>query len=645
MKKIVLIIVAIFVALLLICFTITSTTKSSIQSKVDELNNNGFYVTNKNYSSFFNTKGKGKIEITDAVKAIDYLLSKKANNELKEEIITLLSSIENDDKKEVLNGLTFDYNFVVSKLGSNLDLNLYLTKLPIKYTYNAMKNSYSNSTISEMAKNRDVHINIDEKGNFSISDFTFISQNNGIYTFRGIKGNQNSITIPLLDFEIGNYYLDDKIVLENVYFSYNEDKNKKVDSKFDIGSLKYKNVYLLNEYDIKNLKVHSSSVLNGDDLKGDTKISFDELNFKNTDYYTKNDKNSTSLKNTSLTIAYDKLPYKEYKEFTKSLGIEAYSLQPTANTKDSDKKFLEVLTKSDLTININGESKDLNVDKNSLYKDLKLSGNLILNKNLDLFNIHTLNDIFSTLKANIEVDKESIEKSIQTFDEELKGKLKFENANDENFKKLEIELKEDGLYVNNILTLKKDKLKLYSNNYNSYGYNDTYSSYDGKESNIDNVSYSYELVSPNLLRVNFKYKTGLKDISSGGISVSFPQFKDDTRVKAKNTKTFKKLDVYKSGDTLYSGLLKENITGSYLMIEGWDEDWNDKNIEKELSVDLDITDLNNVLEINLRGYSTEANKFDYELVPNQNQSFTQDQQTYPIKISDIDLYTLRNSKK
>ncbi|WP_418185838.1 hypothetical protein ACNSOS_02620 [Aliarcobacter vitoriensis] len=644
MKKIVISIVAIFIALFLICFMITSSVKSSIQSKVDELNSNGFYVTNKNYSGFFKTKGKGKIEVSNASKAIEYFMNKKENSQMKDEFDTLLKLLSKEDKDSLINGLTFDYDFVVSNFSSKMNLNLYLTKLPIKNTYNLMKNSYAISTINEMLKNKEIQVNIDEKGKFKVSDFTFIAQTGGIYTVRGMKGDDKSLQISFIDFEIGNYYLDDKIVMEDINFFYSEDKNKKIDSKFDIGNLKYKNTYTLNEFDIKNLKISSFSIPNGDYLKGDTKISFDSLNFKNTDYYTKEDKNSTNLKNTSFLVAYDKLPYKEYKEFTKSLGIEAYSLTPTTKTQEADKKFFEVLAKSDLTININGESKDLDVDKNSLYKSLKLSGNLVLSKELDFNKIDILNDIFSVLKADIEIDKESVDKSLQSLDENLKSQLKFENASDENFKKLQVELKEDGLYTNGILTLPKAELKLFPNKYKPYAY-DTNSSYDGKESSMDNVSYTYELVSPNLLRVNFKYKTGLKDVSSGGISVSFPQFKDDTRVKAKNTKTFEKLDVYKKGDTLYSGLLKENVTGEYLMIEGWDASWSDKNIEKEFSVDLDITDLSNVLEINLRGYSTQANKIDYELIPNQNQSFTQDQQTYPIKIADIDLYSLKNKKK
>lgn len=136
----------------------------------------------------------------------------------------------------------------------------------------------------------------------------------------------------------------------------------------------------------------------------------------------------------------------------------------------------------------------------------------------------------------------------------------------------------------------------------------------------------------------------LDSLSSGGIAVSFPQLVDDKSIKAKTSKNFAKLDVYKKGDTMFSGLLNKNVVAEYLMIEGFDENWTDTTIEKEFSLDIDVSNMNDFLEINLRGYSTAADKVNYELLPTQDYSSTQDQQSYYIKIADIDLQTLKKNK-
>lgn len=44
------------------------------------------------------------------------------------------------------------------------------------------------------------------------------------------------------------------------------------------------------------------------------------------------------------------------------------------------------------------------------------------------------------------------------------------------------------------------------------------------------------MIDKNTLRVNFKYKTSLDSLSSGGIAVSFPQLVDDKSIKTKTSK-------------------------------------------------------------------------------------------------------------
>jgi len=144
------------------------------------------------------------------------------------------------------------------------------------------------------------------------------------------------------------------------------------------------------------------------------------------------------------------------------------------------------------------------------------------------------------------------------------------------------------------------------------------------------------MLDKNTLRIDFKYESSLDKINSGGISVSFPQLKDEISIKDKKSKNFKSLDVYKAGDDLYSGILNKNVKASYLIVEGFDENWTDTKVVKEFSLDIDVTKLDDVLEINLRGYSSNI-EGEYELVPTEKSSQTQDQQSYYIKIADVDL--------
>lgn len=636
MKKIVVGILVVILILIATCFGLKSTINSKIDSKIDELNKNGFYVNIEKNNKFLNTQGKGKIEVAYPLKVIEYLLGKKDDSEFKKQFEELLKIMPNDSKYDLLDGLTFEYDFSLSNISSKLDLNLYLVSLSDKYRYEELtKYNYGYSTINfnDILKNRELKINIDEKGNFKVDNISFISAG-GIFVLRGINGDINRVNIPFMKVEFANSgYLDNKILVENTTFYYKEDKNKKIDSKLDIGTFYYEN--LDEEFNIKNLKISSYSIPVGDDLKGDTKISFEELNSKKFDYSysstNKNKKDFINVKKTSLAFEYDKLPYEKYKEFIKSFNLDYdKSLEKT-------KEFLEALSKSNMSLTLFGESENLGIQNNSWYKKLKISSNFELSKNLASMQFDTLNDILSVLKFDVEVDSESAQKALENGIDEMKDKIKFVDSQNKDFKLFKAELKEDGLYVNDVLTFTKDKLKFPKNSFDT-AYSPSVYTDDSK------ISYNYEMLDKNTLRVNFKYKTSLETLSSGGIAVSFPQLTDDSKIKAKTSKNFAKLDVYKKGDTIYSGLLDKNLQATYLMIEGFDENWIDTNIEKEISLDIDVSKMDDYLEINLRGYSTAANKIDYELLPTEQNSGTKDQQSYYIKIADIDLYTLKNKK-
>gem|GEM_PF-1358365 len=608
---------SVFVILFFIYFVLTISVTSNIQLKVEELNKNGFNVTNESYNSFLKTSGNGEIKIVNTSKVLDYFINKSDFKELKEEIFNILSFIKEEDKKELLNGLTFDYDFTILNIGSNLDLNLYLTKFPIKYTK-------ENSIYSNKLKNKEIHINIDEYSNFKASNINFISNKSEI-SIKDLESSNKSIKISHMQL-IPNKTLDEAIFIEDANIFYDENKTKII-SKFNIGNIEYNN-FKTTKLNLKNLKLSTSCFLDNN-IKDNTEISIGELNHIYNDGF---GDDIILLKDTSFVVSYDKFLYKKIKELRKEFGLDIYSLNPKA-------KIFETLVNSDFTINIEGNSKELNKYEDSLYKDLKLNANLVLNKNSSM-KFDSLNDIFSVLKADIEVDTTSFEKLMQNyFIIDFKSQAKLWNSSNkdlkgnEKLKKAQIELKEDGLYVDNILTSK--------------GYFNTY--YNLVEGyNSSNVSYTYELVSKNILRVNFKYKTGLKDVSSAGICVSFPQFTQDSKVLKKDTKTLKQIDFYNKGDTIYSRILSRNLIAKYLTIEAWDDSWSDINTQKEFSVDFDISNLDNTFEINLRGYSVAADKLEYELAPNYGRpvfengySLLHDQQGYSVKIANIDLFDFK----
>jgi len=116
--------------------------------------------------------------------------------------------------------------------------------------------------------------------------------------------------------------------------------------------------------------------------------------------------------------------------------------------------------------------------------------------------------------------------------------------------------------------------------------------------------------------------------------VSFPQLSDATRVVKKETKTFKDINYYDAGTEIWNGGLQQNVVSSYLLVEGWDENWKNKEETKTISLIIDVNGLN-TLEVNLRaGALNETNTKEtaFEIVP---VSGDLDQQNYPINFIEI----------
>lgn len=635
MKKIFLGLAIVIIVIGAICLGLRSAVNSKIQSKVEELNKNGFLVSHEHSFDHYQTIGKGKIEIIYPDKVASYLFSKIEDEDTKKSLEKQYNLLDRATKDRVFEGITFDYNFVMNNISSKLDLDLYLTNLSQRTMYKLEQTySYAPQTnwLKPLLENKKIHLNIDENKNFKLDDINITIPNDSFITIRGVYGTQNNIKVALL--KIADVYDDSytkgSLLIDNLAFDYNSQKEKK-SSKLDIENLEFMDY--TNVVSIKNLILDSQSLQDKDNISGNSKISFDELNIvKDNKLYLTNSSKNIGLNKTSLDIAFDKIPYKKYEEMLSSISDKDF-LQ-----KYDD--FMKAVSQNGFQMTINGASNNFKIDENKYFNTLKFNSTFKMNQKFDsMNNIKSIKDIFEVAKATLDIDADSV-KSLSSLlkDEEFKA-IDIEN----NQKRFEIELKDDGLYFNSKKFLDQKDLEFSS--LNTLG--SSVLAENGK------VVSSYELIDKNLLRVTFKYTTKLENVTAGGLAVSFPQLKDASKIKAHNTKSFDKIDYYKGGQEIYSGMLGKNVKAEYLMVEGWDKNWTDTKQEKEFSLDIDISELKkdySYLEINLRGGSLNENvettspKYS-EIVPNESQSFTTDQQSYPVNIADIYLLDLKLDKK
>lgn len=635
MKKIFLGIAIVIMVIGAICLGLRSTVNSKIQSKVEELNKNGFLVSHEHSFDHYQTIGKGKIEIIYPDKVASYLFSKIEDEDTKKSLEKQYNLLDRATKDRVFEGITFDYDFVMNNISSKLDLDLYLTNLSQRTMYKLEQTySYAPQTnwLKPLLENKKIHINIDENKNFKLDDINITIPNDSFITIRGVHGTQNNIKVALL--KIADVYDDSytkgSLLIDNLAFDYSSQKEKK-SSKLNIENLEFMDY--TNVVSIKNLILDSQSLQDKDNISGNSKISFDELNIvKDNKLYLTSSSKNIGLNKTSLDIAFDKIPYKKYEEMLSSISDKDF-LQ-----KYDD--FMKAVSQNGFQITMNGASNNFKIDENKYFNTLKFNSTFKMNQKFDsMNNIKSIKDIFEVAKATLDIDADSV-KSLSSLlkDEEFKA-IDIEN----NQKRFEIELKDDGLYFNSKKFLDQKDLEFSS--LNTLG--NSVLAENGK------VVSSYELIDKNLLRVTFKYTTKLENVTAGGLAVSFPQLKDASKIKAHNTKSFDKIDYYKGGQEIYSGMLGKNVKAEYLMVEGWDKNWTDTKQEKEFSLDIDISELKkdySYLEINLRGGSLNENvettspKYS-EIVPNESQSFTTDQQSYPVNIADIYLLDLKLDKK
>jgi hypothetical protein len=250
-------------------------------------------------------------------------------------------------------------------------------------------------------------------------------------------------------------------------------------------------------------------------------------------------------------------------------------------------------------------------------------------------------DIFEDAKLTLDLDAPTAQNVKGLLDLKQNSNISFIDV-DNNLKRFEAVLKNDGLYVNNQKILEKNELAIPAKDNTFQEEVTTEDASDDlttKKVSQKSLTYNYKLLEGNLLELNIKYSPDMKVVSSGGISVSFPQFTDSKRIVKNTTKSFEEINFYNAGSQIWNGGLEQNIVSSYLLAEGWDNNWADGK-DKEITLIIDVKDLE-TLEIYLRaGALNEKDALEKpsEIVPLSGEL---DQQNYPVEILEIPIFRVR----
>ena len=197
MKKKILIIVVLLAIIAVVLFAYQSKINNEINSKIDELNNNGFIVKHQQSTNYINTTAKGEIEVAYPDKVAFWIFNGVKDEELKKAIEEQYNSLAPNDKELLFSGIKFDYDFVLENLTSKVNTNIYLTQLS-KIAMNNLAQETDNQSskwLLDFLKNRKLQVSINEKKEYKIADIDTVIPNEFFMTIRGITGNANNLAI------------------------------------------------------------------------------------------------------------------------------------------------------------------------------------------------------------------------------------------------------------------------------------------------------------------------------------------------------------------------------------------------------------------------------------------------------------------
>lgn len=623
MKKKILIIVVLLAIIAVVLFAYQSKINNEINSKIDELNNNGFIVKHQQSTNYINTSAKGEIEVAYPDKVAFWIFNGVKDEELKKAIEEQYNSLAPNDKELLFSGIKFDYDFVLENLTSKVNTNIYLTQLS-KIAMNNLAQETDNQSskwLLDFLKDKKLQVSVNEKKEYKVADIdTIIPDENIIITIRGFQGNEKNLTIN--SFKISDMNMDNRglLLINEIAINYEKEANKE-SSKTLIKNIEFQEKN--NIFNIKNLVINSNYEKDEININTKSELGFEELTTKSFD------QEAVNLKNTSLSFNINNLPIKKLDEIALYLKDQKYE------------EYLKSLAQSGMVIESSGNALNYVINQQKILDTLKFNLSFKLNKNMVENEPKDLTDIFEDAKLTVDLDALTAQNAKALLDLKQNSNISFLDV-DNNLKRFEAVLKNDGLYINNQRILEKNELAIPSKD-NTFQEEviteNTTDDLTTKKISQKSLTYNYKLLNDNLLELNIKYTPDMKVVSSGGISVSFPQFTDAKRIIKNTTTSFEIINFYDAGSQIWNGGLEQNIVSSYLLAEGWDNNWMDGK-DKELTLIIDVKDLE-TLEIYLRaGALNEKDALEKpsEIVP---QTGEFDQQNYPVEILEIPIFRVR----
>jgi|GEM_PF-5907047 len=614
MKKIVGIIAVLLVIIVAsVLFWFQSKINEGITSKIDELNNNGFMVKHEQSTNYIKTTAKGNIEVIDTDKVASYIFANIKNEELKKAFETQYNLFDSNEKGMLFEGIKFDYDFVLENINGKVNSNIYLTQLSKKTMYDLSLDvdNQSSKWLLDFLKNKNLQVSINEKKEYKIADIDTVIPNELFMTIRGISGNEKNLAISSIKLSDANVSNNGFLLIDSLNVDY------EINSNTESSKTKIKGIELQNEqtiFNIRNLMINSNYEEVGENINTQSEFSFDEVVSKTGGIETVN------LKNSYLKLNLNNFPIKKLDEITQNLSEQNYE------------EYFKSFAQSGITLQSTGHATNYTIGSQKIFETLKFDLALALNKNVSLDNIKKVNDILESEKLTIDLDKQTAENVKNMLNLKQNLDINFIDLSDD-LKRFETVLKSDGLYVNDKKVLDESEL-LFPNE--DQVIEDTTPIQKVEQKNL---KYTYKMIDENLLRLDIKYKSNLNVVSSGGISISFPQLSDKTRIIKNSTNSFTEINLYDAGTDIWNGGLQQNVTSSYLLVEGWDDTW-DNTAEKDMSLVIDTNGLE-TLEVYIRAGALnekDANQEASEIVP---QSGELDQQNYPVEFLEIPLSRVR----
>ena len=616
MKKIVGLVFIILVAIAAGVFWFQNKINEGINTKITELNNNGFIVKHEQSTNYIKTSAKGELELIYPDKALPYILADMKNLELKKLLETKYNALDSNEKSSFFEGIKFDYDFVYENFNNKFNSNIYLTNLSKKIMYNLSADTTDETSkwLLDFLKNKKLQVSINEKKEYKVADIDTVIPNEVFITIRGWSGNEKNGAISL--FKLTGTGVSEKefLILNNLNVDFDMNTNKE-SSKTSINNIEFQDAN--NFLNIKNLVMNSTYEKTDKNINTQSEIGFDEVIAK------AYNEEALSLKKSALKVNVSNLPIKTLEEVAQYYKDLKYD------------EYLKALSQNGTTIQASGNALNYVVKNQKIFNTLKFDLLLGLTKNGSIMEAKKVNDILDNAKITIDLDSETAQNA-----KALLGlipnvaEVNFIDTTD-NLKRFESVLKNDGVYVNNKKVLEENQLLLPEKEEPQ-----VFDNTPVQKVNQKNLTYTHKMIDENLLKLDIKYNTSLKVVSSGGISISFPQFTDSSRMIKHETKTFKDINYYNAGTEIWNGGLQQNIISSYLLVEGWDENWKNKDDMKTISLIIDVNGLE-TLEVYLRAGAlneTDSSEELSEIVP---VSGDIDQQNYPVEVIEIPLFRAR----